>query len=404
MASSKIALCKPCGIRHERPIGRLCTRNRTPANIQTGEWQAVMGRLNQLEKEKAESDRKLAEALKKLEEETAKKSSQEDPNGEDISSTDEADEESEPSSGSESSSDESSGQEVDSSSSSSDGDTTTDEETGASSGSEWELDSNDSAGILFTDEEDEPSSRKRKRKSSSKRTDRKWQVKRAARELVRKQKKRCKKSGVVRQHKDTEVGCYFKWPNQFVNRSGGHQPTWEEVEEPELMLGIYRMCKKLFSRKKKMAGQVVAQLHELSLADLRDFGFSAIKNSIQSVLQALEQRSLEWKDKDGILSLRERVLLRELRAEVLKSVPRPSGQRGGRDDGDKGPFILCNKFNRDECNLTCRFHVTAGVTFHHVCSYCYRVHKYKNYHSETQCNKKAKKLAQDKTNDPKGSQ
>ena len=178
----------------------------------------------------------------------------------------------------------------------------------------------------------------------------------------------------------------FLWPQQFIHRRDGHRPVYTELNQPELMLGMYRMAKHAQNADKETEAQHLFALYESIIDDLAYFSFEAVLRSVQMILILVEQGQLEWHEHQRIRQERDREMqLAESEMQLNKA--RTINNKAA--DVDTGVFLLCLPFQRGECAVRAESHMSTRGRVRHFCAYCYKQLGKKWKHPESLCGKKS---------------
>ena len=178
------------------------------------------------------------------------------------------------------------------------------------------------------------------------------------------------------------------WPDLYVYRIGGADPTYDTLSMAEFVAGYLSIMEEVAP----INAQNAPFLRHLTyLRQLMEDSFLAdwdiVRTAHKQVLNSIEHRRLAWADMPMVMETKRTALARIQQAAAARRQASASGVGGSLPDP-------CQDYQSLSCNLSAE-HDHDGIKVSHICAFCWRVNGNRHTHPETNC-RKAKEAAKAK--------
>ena len=191
------------------------------------------------------------------------------------------------------------------------------------------------------------------------------------------------KSGRDRVGGDDTNRVYVPWPQEFVYVGPNRQRVkYDELSQAQFTTGLL----KIIEEEKNIGIQVnmiklCAHIHQ----SIVDYSFLPVRGAYAVCLSAIEDGRVTWDEYEKLLELHKQYLTKTDTRIPSSSVAHSSNNPSNLSDGVQ--TRLCRNYNQGRCTLS-HGHIHSGVAYSHLCSFCM---KQGNLfpHTEQACKKRA---------------
>ena len=174
-----------------------------------------------------------------------------------------------------------------------------------------------------------------------------------------------------------------KWPHEFVlSGSSKERIQYDQLTTVQWVAGYCRILRE--ERDQKIKDHMLDYLISL-MDDAHDFSWDAAMASHAVLLCRMEQGEVKsYLETDKLDRIR--------RANAQRHVTSPVDSKNSPKRLKNSKVLNCTYFNQGTCVHT-RTHETKGVTYRHVCSYCFQQNSKLFPHAEHDCRNKSKRVS-----------
>ena len=192
------------------------------------------------------------------------------------------------------------------------------------------------------------------------------------------------------------------WPDLYVYRLGGAEPTYDSLSMPEFIAGYLSIMEEVTT----VCSMNVNLLRHLTyLRQLMEDCFLTewhlVRTAHKHVLNGIEHRRFTWNDMSVVIDTK-RTALNRLQGSSHAPVQVASSSYQGLDQSlqspdpqpgtssvvpaPRGPPVACQLYQNLTCMYTCD-HESEGVLLLHCCSFCLSLNGFKHLHPLANCRK-----------------
>ena len=193
-------------------------------------------------------------------------------------------------------------------------------------------------------------------------------------------------------YKNCNTQVEADWPDLYVYRLGGNEPTYDSLSMAEFVAGYLSIMEEattVCSINNSLL-QHISYLRQL-MEDSFMTDWHIVRTAHKHVLNAIEHRRFTWDDTDRVMETK-RIALIHIHNSNLNVNSSQSTQALVTPPPIpplvSGPTTVCVAYQQLACPLADDNDVDVdGVTHHHCCNFCFAVNGWRHTHPQAQCRK-----------------